>query len=248
VKATPGRCLHQIVHSSAPAERSGDGALLLLGLIQSGVALRLLPHSKDKLKFVGQVMSPAKHLKDLRQEDFDRLLDWLNADREQAGLIYETIRWRLIAILASRGCLTPEEVADETIDRVARRVVDIQDTYVGDKAIYFLGVMNNVHHEYLRRPSLPRLVELDENAETKEQMHMCLDQCLDKLAPYSRQLIEKYYAENKQAKIDLRKRIARELGIKATTLRLRALRIREKLQSCIEHCLEVSETRPRVAR
>jgi len=189
-------------------------------------------------------MSPAKHLKDLRQEDFDRLLDWLDADREQAGVIYERIRWRLVAILASRGCLTPEEVADETIDRVARRVVDIRNTYTGDKAIYFLGVMNNVHHEYLRRPSLPRLVEPEENIEAKERTHRCLDQCLDKLAPYSRQLIERYYTENKQAKIDLRKRIARELGIKATTLRLRALRIREKLQTCIEHCLEVSEARP----
>ena len=189
-------------------------------------------------------MSPAKQLKDLRQEDFDRLLDWLDADREQAGLIYEKIRWRLVAILASRGCLTPEEVADETIDRVARRVIDIQDSYEGDKAIYFLGVMNKVHHEYLRRPSLPRLVEPDENVETKELMHLCLDQCLDRLAPYSRQLIEKYYAESKQAKIDLRQRIARELGIKATTLRLRALRIREKLQTCIEQCLEVSAARP----
>jgi DNA-directed RNA polymerase specialized sigma24 family protein len=189
-------------------------------------------------------MTSAKHLRDLRQEDFDRLLDWLDADREQAGVIYERIRWRLVAILASRGCSTPEEVADETIDRVARRVVDIRDTYRGDKAIYFLGVMNNVHHEYLRRPSLSRLVEPEEDIEAKERMHMCLDQCLDKLAPYSRQLIEKYYTGNKQAKIDLRKRIARELGIKATTLRLRALRIREKLQTCIQHCLDVSEARP----
>jgi len=189
-------------------------------------------------------MSPAKHLKDLRQEDFDRLLDWLAADREAAGVIYEKIRWRLVAILAARGCLVPEEIADETIDRVARRVRDIQDSYEGDKAIYFLGVMNNVHHEYLRRPALPHLVEPEQNVESKEQTHLCLDRCLDKLAPYSRQLIEKYYTENKQAKIDLRRRIARELGIKSTTLRLRALRIREKLQTCIQHCLEVSEARP----
>lgn len=189
-------------------------------------------------------MSPAKHLKDLRQEDFDRLLAWLDTDRERAGVIYEKIRWRLVAILASRRCLIPEELADETIDRVARRVVDIQDTYAGDKAIYFLGVMNNVHHEYLRRPTMPRLIEPDVNFETNEQLHFCLDQCLDKLAPYSRQLIERYYSENKQSKIDLRKRIAHELGIKSTALRLRALRIREKLQTCIEHCLEVSEARP----
>lgn len=54
----------------------------------------------------------------------------------------------------------------------------------------------------------------------------------------SRQMIERYYAEDKQAKIDLRKRIAEEFGISPNTLRLRALRIREKLQACIEQCLQ----------
>jgi DNA-directed RNA polymerase specialized sigma24 family protein len=192
------------------------------------------------------LMSAAKKLRDLGQEDFDRLLFWLDPDRERAGLTYEKIRWRLVAILASRGCTQPEELADETIDRVARRVPDIQESYVGEKAIYFLGVMNNVHHEHLRRPALPRLWEPERQLETKEQTYQCLDKCLDTLAPYARQLIEKYYAENKQAKINLRKRIARELGIKTSTLRLRALRIREKLQTCVESCLdgEASEATP----
>jgi DNA-directed RNA polymerase specialized sigma24 family protein len=189
-------------------------------------------------------MSPAKKLQTLTQEDFDRLLSWLDPDSERAGVAYERIRWRLIAILASRGCRVPEELADETIDRVARRVVDIQQTYIGDKAIYFLGVMNNVHHEYLKRPLIPCPLELDDEVEVKEKTHSCLDKCLDKLAPNSRQVIERYYAENKRAKIDLRKRIAAEVGISLNTLRLRALRIREKLQTCIEQCLG-SEARPR---
>ena len=190
-------------------------------------------------------MSPAKNLRELRQQDFDRLLSWLDADRERAALLYEKIRWRLVTILASRGCTLAEELADETIDRVARRVPDIEQTYVGDKAIYFLGVMNNVHHEYLRRPPPPRLVPVEDGIEAREEIHLCLDNCLSQLAPYSRQLIERYYAADKKAKIDLRKVIAREMGIKASTLRLRALRIREKLQSCIEQCLHtVSEARP----
>jgi len=183
----------------------------------------------------------------LQQEDFDRLLNWLAADAEQAGPIYEKIRWRLIAILASRGCRFPEELADETIDRVARRVNDIQDTYVGDKAIYFLGVMNNVHHEYLKRPAIPVVSLLNEDPrageDTKEQIYACLEKCLDKLAPNSRQMIEQYYAEDKQAKIDLRKRLARKFGTSASNLRLRALRIREKLQVCIDLCVE-AEARP----
>ena len=189
-------------------------------------------------------MLAVKHLKELGQQDFDRLLNWLDADRERAGLLYERIRWRLVTILASRGCTLAEELADETIDRVARRVADIEQIYIGDKAIYFLGVMNNVHHEYLRRPMAPRLVDRTEAVEEREQIHVCLDNCLANLAPYSRQLIERYYAADKKAKIDLRKVIARELGIKPATLRLRALRIREKLQTCIDRCMNVSEARP----
>lgn len=183
----------------------------------------------------------------LQQEDFDRLLNWLAVDAEQAGSIYEKIRWRLVAILASRGCRFPEELADETIDRVARRVSDIQDTYVGDKAIYFLGVMNNVHHEFLKRPAVPVVPLLDEDArtvaDTKEQIHACLEKCLNQLAPNSRQMIEQYYAADKQAKIDLRKRLAQKFGVSASNLRLRALRIREKLQVCIDRCVE-AEARP----
>jgi DNA-directed RNA polymerase specialized sigma24 family protein len=188
-------------------------------------------------------MLPGKTLQSLKQEDFDRLLIWLDPDPECAGMMYEKIRWRLTAILTSRGCRVAEELADDTIDRVARRVVDIQQTYVGEKAIYFLGVMNNVHHEYLKRPIMPGPLEVDDDGEARERTHVCLDQCLDNLTPHSRRLIEQYYTENKRAKIDLRKRIAEEFGISLSTLRLRALRIREKLQVCIEHCLG-SEARP----
>src|SRR5689334_8688146 len=118
-------------------------------------------------------MSPARKVNDLRQDDFDRLLSWLDSDRERAGQLYEKIRWRLIAILASRGCAEAEALADETIDRVSRRVADIQATYVGDPAIYFLGVMNNVHHEYLKRPRAPQLVASDDDVERKERIQVC---------------------------------------------------------------------------
>ena len=184
-------------------------------------------------------MSPAKKLHVLEQDEFDQLLGWLDPDPQRAGLTYEKIRRRLISILASRGCTCAEDLTDEIIDRVARRVVDIRDEYVGDKAIYFLGVMNNVHHEYLKHPTMPRPPEPVDDADAKEKTHQCLERCLASLTNSSRQMIERYYAEDKQAKIDLRKRIAKEFGISPNTLRLRALRIREKLQACIEQCLRM---------
>src|SRR5207253_6496842 len=114
-------------------------------------------------------ISPAKKLQLLRQEDFDRLLSWLDSDADLAGLIYEKIRRRLITILASRHCSIPEELADETIDRVARRVADIRETYVGEKALYFLGVMNNVHHEYFKRPIAVPSPMIDDDDRTRTE-------------------------------------------------------------------------------
>src|SRR5689334_5821287 len=181
-------------------------------------------------------MSPARQLKVLQKTDFDRLLWWLDPNPECAGELYEKIRWRLITILASRGCRIPEELADETIDRVARRVPDIEATYAGEKSLYFLGVMNNVHHEYLKRPRLSELAP-PENSAVNEQTYLCLDKCIAKLTPHAREIIEQYYAADKRAKINLRKRIAVALGISNSNLRLRALRIRAKLQTCIEQCV-----------
>ena len=185
-------------------------------------------------------MSPARQLKTLQKTDFDRLLVWLDPNPDHAGELYEKIRWRLIAILASRGCRDAEELADDTIDRVARRVNDIEATYVGDKSLYFLGVMNNVHHEYLKRPRLSEIAPPPDDSVAKEQTYLCLDKCIEKLTPHAREIIEQYYAADKRAKINLRKRIASALGISHSNLRLRALRIRAKLQTCIEQCLEVN--------
>ena len=172
----------------------------------------------------------------LQQADFDRLLAWLDEDREIAGMEYEKIRRRLTTIFASRGCRVPEELADDTIDRVSRRVADIGETYSGNKVLYFLGVANNVHHEYLKRPGLSGPAPTS-TSEVKEQTYDCLERCIGKLTERSQDLIRRYYAEDKQKKIALRKSLAEQLGISLNALRARALRVREELQVCIERCL-----------
>ncbi len=186
----------------------------------------------------------------LEQEQFDRLLAWLDEDREHAGLIYEKIRRRLITIFAARDCSVPEELADETIDRVSRRIADIANDYSGDKALYFFGVANNVHHEYLKRPSSPereeelgyRQQELSDrhnySEPDTEQVHQCLEHCLSRFPVDERAMLLRYYSLEKQAKIGLRKQMADELGVSINTLRLRVLRMKEKLQPCVERCMD----------
>jgi DNA-directed RNA polymerase specialized sigma24 family protein len=179
----------------------------------------------------------------LTQEGFSNLLAWLDDDREEAGRRYEAIRARLIRGFTSHGCSACEELADETINRVARRLPEIVDTYVGDPARYFFGVAYKVLQEYQRRapeivPLPPREVPFEDRRNDSESVYGCLEICLQKLAPQSRELILQFYQGEKQVKIKRRKEMAQRMNTKLGNLRLQAHRIRLSLRKCILACLE----------
>ena len=62
---------------------------------------------------------------------FTDLLQWLDSDPERAAEKYETIRNRLITVLASRGFGNPEQLADDTFDRVASKAAQLIEIYIG---------------------------------------------------------------------------------------------------------------------
>ncbi|HEX8068909.1 MAG TPA: sigma-70 family RNA polymerase sigma factor [Pyrinomonadaceae bacterium] len=189
----------------------------------------------------------------ITQEKFDDLLAWLHRDREQAGIKYEEIRRSLIRILAWRGCSDAEGLADETINRVADRVHELKVTYSGDRAAYFYGVVNRLIKECQREARAQVPVEdvsgtsgpaPEAGADQEDDFareYDCLLACLERLSPDKRELILAYYQEEKQAKIDHRKELARRLGLDANALRVRAHRIRAALEECIARCLERPE-------
>lgn len=186
----------------------------------------------------------------INQDAFDTMLEWLDADRERAGCKYEAIRLRLIKIFTCRGCQDAEELADEAINRVIARIVEIADGYQGDPALYFYGVSQKVFLEYSRRNRGPFAhVPIDSTAvslstpavvlaEDIETEFRCLEHCLERLPPESRNMVVRYYQQERQAKIDHRKKLAGELGIAVNALRLRTHRIRLILQQCVLDCLE----------
>jgi DNA-directed RNA polymerase specialized sigma24 family protein len=173
----------------------------------------------------------------LTQEAFDLLLSWLDPERERAGEKYEEIRARLIKVFSYRGCHTPEELADETINRVARKVDAVAESYDGDPALYFYGVAQMIHLEYSRRkPEVPpQVLSL---ADDTEHEHQCLDECLDRLTEANRELILQYYTDESRRKINNRKELARRLGIGPNALRIRAHRVRDGLEKCIDTCMK----------
>lgn len=181
----------------------------------------------------------------LSQESFDELLAWLHADRDRAGKIYEDIRQRLIRIFAYRGCVTAEDLADETINRVAKKVRELKGTYVGDPSLYFHGVARYVHLEYAKKlpASLPAVLP-DKPVETddSELEHGCLERCIGHLTPANRQLVMEYFQDDKRAKIEHRKELTERFGITINALRIRAHRVCLDLKKCMSECLEAART------
>lgn len=174
----------------------------------------------------------------LTQEAFDSLLNWLDPDRERAGQKYETIRLGLIKIFACRGCRDAEELADESINRVTSKVGELAKTFRGDPSLYFYGVGHKVHLEYSSKSPLKLELPVPTPDESETVAYDCLDECMTKLTAKNRELVLRYYQEDKRAKIDNRKQMAEELGIGLSALRIRAHRIRVPLQKCVESCLE----------
>lgn len=183
----------------------------------------------------------------LTPRSFELLLSWLHQDREQAGLKYEEIRAKLIKRFRQLGCHEPEDLANQTIDRVARILPRIIDTYKGDPEPYFFSTAYFIHLEHLRKPIMQALATLDfcdpatrnsEEVSEKELLDSCLTHCLAQLDEESRDLILKYYRGERKVKIQTRKAIAEKLGISLVTLRPKVQRIRATLKKCILDCMQ----------
>lgn len=179
-----------------------------------------------------------KEKSDLTQEMFDRLLSWLDPNRERAGRKYEEIRQGLIKVFTWRKCGDPETLADDTINRVALKVETLASIYTGDPALYFYGVAKRVLLEHFKQGSAAHVGPPPASELASEEVYECLETCVQKLPEHDRELILLYYEKEKQSKIDYRKKLARRLNVEPNTLRVRMHRLRATLQRCILGCLK----------
>jgi DNA-directed RNA polymerase specialized sigma24 family protein len=185
----------------------------------------------------------------LQSEQLEALLARLGPDRESAGTQYEQLRKRLISVFQYRHCHHPEELADETLDRTARKLQEMGAGFVGsDPARYVFGVAWNVARESFRRQAplpLPERWEKPGPAARKptegESEASCLDRCLDLLPPAERNLALVYHQGEGSAKIRRRSELAHELGLSPNALRLKMHRVTTRLRECVLHCLERKE-------
>lgn len=171
-------------------------------------------------------------------ESFSDFLAWLNPDTNRAGEEYELVRTKLSLFFRQRSCYVAEELADETINRV---ILKSAEQSIENKLAYFYAVARNVYREFLRKQQshldidevVLRSPQPDEPSFSAE----CLDQCLDKLPPENKQLMLQYFSDDKSDKIKLRRQISESLKTTQTALRVRVMRIKHELKTCVQNCM-----------
>jgi DNA-directed RNA polymerase specialized sigma24 family protein len=183
---------------------------------------------------------PGRPRKDwsLSGEALDALLRHLDPDPEHAGERYEVLRRKLVHMFRWRGCTTPEDLADLTLDRVAAKLAEGVDLRT-DLPGYVHGIARNALREFWRRPAAPAPPPAAPGPEPDERQDFrldCLERCLGRLSEDARELVTRYHEAPPGRQIAARQDLARRLGVTATALRLRAYRIRASLQACITEC------------
>ena len=185
------------------------------------------------------------------QNAFQRFLKWLDGGFDSGGVKYLETRRRLVLYFDRKNCVAANELADETLTRVARRLSEEGEIKDVAPAQYCYIVARHVLLEYQRRsahkevsiealpggwlPSAPFASE-PEAAETREKRLHCLETCLRKLHASHRHMILEYYRGDGQAKIESRRTLAKQMGVTTNALSIRACRIRDRLEQCVRTC------------
>lgn len=175
------------------------------------------------------------------KEGFDKLLRWLDPDRDKASEKYERIRFRLIRIFASRGCFDAEDLADQTINVIIGKIDWLIENYDGEPAIYFYAVAKKIFLEQLKKKPLPPLPPPNPDRSELELQSRCLQQCLEhELTPVEQDLVLQYYESDGLERIRLRKDLAKQLGISLNALRIRLFHLLARLRPCVTNCVRKS--------
>jgi DNA-directed RNA polymerase specialized sigma24 family protein len=190
---------------------------------------------------------PRKKMKEwiLTEQSLAGFLSALDEDTERAAEQYEMIRRRLMKFFEWRGSATSDELADETLNRLARKIDEGEA--IRNLSAYIGGMARLVWLEALKeqeraRGAVEDLRSSSHNpSQTNSQQIECFELCLEGLPTENRALILDYYRAEKSSKIKLRKQLAETLGTPLNALRIRAYRIRLQLEKCVGDCLRKSE-------
>ena len=187
------------------------------------------------------------------QDSFQIFLQWLDQGVDSGGEKYLEMHRRLVAYFDRKNCLAADELADETLARVAQKLQEKGEITDLSPAHYCYVTAKFVFLEYLRhakhgragleeysatgQPSTATGAHFSDPADDdQEQLLSCLERCLKKLSSIDSELILEYYQGEKQEKIRRRRELGLRLGLSANALTIRACRIRIRVEQCVKDC------------
>ena len=191
----------------------------------------------------------------LTETALTNFLTQLDAHPERAAQRYVQLHRKLTCWFSQRQCAAAEDLAQETLDLVAARLLEGVKIVAADLTAYCIGVAKYVLLAHRRRlqsfqtplDEMPRQFEARRaqaveqasvEQEDDEQRAACVRQCLQSLSPPDRQLIASYYHDDWNAQARQRKQLAAQLGLTEVGLRTRAHRLRATLKTCAQRCLQ----------
>ena len=173
---------------------------------------------------------------------FQQFLIWLDGGVDSSGERYVEMRRRLEDYFARKRCPSPSDLADDVLNRVARRLEE-EGAIPDPPARYCYIVARFVFLESLRsvdrhRVELPAALARPDVTDPADARLDCLDRCLSALSAGDRDLILAYYGEGQEARLRHRRQLAERLSLTTNALAIRACRIRARLEECVGDCIK----------
>lgn len=184
------------------------------------------------------------------------MLGRFGRDEDSAGAEYEAARSRLVKLFQWRGIPDAEEAADETLNRVARKIDEGE--IVREISAFIGGVARFVLFEKLKSrdrtnvsmddaPPSAFVTQAEEFVDYRadDEKLSCFNRCLGEMPEEMRQIVVEYYDADADGAVRIkhRRRMADRLNLEMNALRNRALRARGKLEDCIKSCIDGRTTK-----
>ncbi len=177
------------------------------------------------------------------KEEFDIFLSKLHSDRDRAGEEYILLWQKLVIYFQMRACLVADELADETINRVVKKVAggEIPRNIMA----FCYGFARLVYLEHQKKPGTNRGPLVDQpdthfvgiEELSRKERQTCFDKCLRELPIEEARMLVEYCHHEDRINRDVRKKMAEKQGLSQTALRIRVYRTRLKLQVCMKNCI-----------
>jgi DNA-directed RNA polymerase specialized sigma24 family protein len=180
----------------------------------------------------------------LTREGFEKFLFALDENQEEAANKYLILREKLIRFFTYKHRSDSEDLTDKVLDRISIQIGE--GLKINSIEAYCLGTARYVLSETIRnRGMLVNIDDIDitynplviENHENSVYWD-CLKECLEHLPKEERELIINYHAKRGSENLQFMQELAENLGVTSVSLRVRAHRIRNHLQTCLKKCKE----------